>query len=301
MNQWPGVRLVVTEGWDEEGYHPPDSLHYEGRAVDVTTSDRDRAKYGMLARLAVEAGFDWVHYESRGHIHCSVKLESSVGSKFGGCFTANSTVTTPTGSKRLSDLQIGDLILAVDPYTQQAFYSEMLMFIDYNPDQKREFVRFSLISGSTFTVTPNHLVLSSEGLGQVEFAGNVKVGDRLLINSADVLREEFVSRIETVLAKGVYAPLTSAGTVVVDGVAASCYATVDSQQIAHWAFLPLRITSNLRHGLWRIWSVFSRPLRSWSSPLREKQARQEYMVGVHWYAKVLYRIGEYLIPWRLQN
>lgn len=83
-SEWGGqVRLRVTDAYDsllEHDLSQPDenrkaSLHFEGRAIDLTTWPIDPARYGRLCMLAHCAGFDWVHYEG-DHCHAAVKAES---------------------------------------------------------------------------------------------------------------------------------------------------------------------------------------------------------------------------------
>lgn len=82
--EWGGtVQLRITDAYDSLLSHDPTdsnpatrySLHYEGRAVDLTTLPVDYDRYPRLCALAICAGFDWVHNETT-HCHASIKATS---------------------------------------------------------------------------------------------------------------------------------------------------------------------------------------------------------------------------------
>ncbi|GLD46080.1 desert hedgehog protein [Lates japonicus] len=257
MNQWPGVHLRVTEAWDEDGHHPPGSLHYEGRAVDITTDDRETEKYGLLAQLAVEAGFDWVHYESKYHIHCSVKADHSVAVEKGGCFPGWARVTVAGGGqKSLSSLAPGDRVMALSG-TGQVVFSQVILFLHRDQESWSTFLSLETEDGHRLALTPHHLVFlaphcrSDSSEYQAQFASRAKAGDCVLIHAAEgPVRPSRIISVSVEESMGVYAPLTEAGTLFVDGVLASSYALVEHHRLAHWAFLPLRLLSSFNQLLW---------------------------------------------------
>ncbi|CAL1534787.1 unnamed protein product [Lymnaea stagnalis] len=367
LNQWPGVKLRVTEAWDEDGMHAENSLHYEGRAVDITTSDRDRSKYGMLARLAVEAGFDWVYYETRGHIHCSVKSDSSVAINFGGCFPPSSQVIMFSGqTKSMSELEVGDRVLSLNP-DGHLEYSDVIAFLDRDEARSALYYTLHTLSGKSVTLTPKHLIYAADlksgnvanpevsegatprfpptidatvgGLPRLTFAEDVSVGQYIFfakdfgplsttwktlphrhlpsakvsnrLNStsgylahSDALDEhtssyDRVVSIETRLIKGVYAPLTSHGTIVVDGFVTSCYAFLENVHLAHTVFAPLRGYHVIKI-FFRDWMNLFIQQFDWMNRCTYFDAyhaneTHHQTEGAHWYARILYSFAVNII------
>lgn len=279
MNTWQGVKLRVTEAWDDDGHHAKDSLHYEGRAVDITTSDKDRAKYGMLAKLAVEAGFDWVYFESRGHIHCSVKSDSSAAIKIGGCFPPLATVYAENkGTLNMADLRIGDKVLSLKADGKLGF-SEVVSFLDRNDKRSGVYYSISTSDLRTITLTDNHLIYTSTtNSSSIEsyvanYAQTVQVGQFVLVNDNNSeIRASQVTHVTSQTVTGVYAPLTNDGTIVVNGVVTSCYGIINSERIAHLSCSPLRWMHTLSKYI----------------PFISRDTEQN---GIHWYAEFLYSVG----------
>jgi hypothetical protein len=199
-------------------------------------------------------------------------VEKSESTRSGGCFDGESIVYTREGVLPISDVKIGDEILALSSDGSLQF-SEVLLFLDRDRLSPRLYYEIETESGSKISLTPSHLLFVSDDnstelskqLSRVEFAKNVQKGQFLYTSSLgdinnnnksmtimkDLSKKQFayldrIVSISTKIGTGAYAPLTREGNLIVNNVIASCYAVINDQSIAHWSFLPIRLLHNIK-------------------------------------------------------
>lgn len=195
------------------------------------------------------------------------------GKKKFGCFPASASVYAKgRGPVRVADLQAGDNLLCGDAATGSLFFSPYLGYLHVEAEEQAEYlaVRTTSSPSAALRVSPEHLVFASRGAagrrapaGTAVPARELRAGDWLSRMSCDGdLYQVQVAEVSEVVERGVYAPLTRSGTVVVDNVLCSCYVdafpqtmpgwlrrVATSHEASHGALLPLRTACRLGLGL----------------------------------------------------
>lgn len=232
---------------------------------------RSTKRYDLLLKASVQV------------VNISVSLpDHSVAAKSGGCFHGNASALLESGARKsIGDLQPGERVLSSFDAGDMVF-SEVLTFLDRDPTAHGLFFTLRTQAGSQISLTAAHLVFVSEGncsegaepvpgTLRTMHASAAQLGQCMLVSGSKTGRLSRISRVSVTVKTGLFAPLTQHGTIVVDGVAASCYAVVDQHQLAHWAFAPLRLMYSLTGSTWGQGG------------------------GVHWYSRALHWLGRKLL------
>lgn len=166
------------------------------------------------------------------------------------CFAANDLVTLQNGqTKQMKDLKVGDKVLTINK-NKQLVFDKVYGFLHREVDKDAKFLQIHLEGGRVLTLTSLHMLYKAVGNSQsVVPAYKISTGDRLFVVSENGIEIQAVSSITEIELKGIYAPVTYSGRIVVDGVLASCYAehdNMDNQKIAHFSLAPLRLKSKVR-------------------------------------------------------
>jgi len=271
-------KIFVMKSWTEsDDITTPYGLHLEGRAVIIRKfSKNPYPTLGVIAGIAVRVGFDYVSYVSRSYVYLSVKPDGSAGAIYGGCFAANNLVTLPSNATmEISRLQVGDKVRAFDRWSGNIIDSRFVGFLD---STFAPLITVTTATGDVIQLTSSHLIHVVKGDSWndviIVHASNLRVGDYIMMDSNQKLKRTRVDDVTHDVGH-VMAPLTEDGTIIVNKIAASCYAFTTSEIVAHYSMFPVR----------------------WFECCHGNHAN---VTGVHWYARLLCNFKNLFFPFFLE-
>uniref|UniRef100_A0A183BUM2 HintN domain-containing protein n=1 Tax=Globodera pallida TaxID=36090 RepID=A0A183BUM2_GLOPA len=174
------------------------------------------------------------------------------------CFAGDTLVQLVDGSqKRMDKLTMGDWVASANG--SQLLYSMVESWIHRMPSEEAEFVRLELEDGRMLKLPGKHFIYASKCTGnggyvpvekahaRMVYAEEVRLGDCVFAQDESksmALFEHRVFNIDRVQERGIYAPMTGTGDIVVHGVLASCY-NIERNNVLqksffnNWKTLPL--------------------------------------------------------------
>ncbi|CAB9527804.1 Protein hedgehog [Seminavis robusta] len=192
-------------------------------------------------------------------LECSCTAAGDGDDRFlgGACFSSSATVQVlDKGSVPMKDVAVGDRVL-----TGENRYQPIYSFGHKEQATEQQFLQIHTDLGTApVEMTADHLVFVVKGSGTQEAvrADSVRVGDRLATAAESSSLGHLVTKVSSIQKRGLYMPLTSDGTIVVDGIKTSSYVSIQDQsptfvslrayvgnfseqRIFHWWLSPLRM------------------------------------------------------------
>jgi preprotein translocase subunit YajC len=147
------------------------------------------------------------------------------------------------GKVAMKDLTVGDKVL-----TASGQYKTVFAIDHFHHTKPTEYLQIhTALDEAPLELTSRHMIFMDNKKSNPVPASHVKVGDFVQTLSGPVK----VTKIRTITRKGLYNPLTTDGTIVVDGIIASTYSTfsgteyveIDGMKLmSQHAFLHLAVT-----------------------------------------------------------
>ncbi|KAK8752022.1 hypothetical protein OTU49_011712, partial [Cherax quadricarinatus] len=172
---------------------------------------------------------------TRHHYCCSCDV--------GSCFPAHARLPTPTGATTtMGHLRTGDQVLAVDE-SGKVVPTTILGFMDRRPREAALYVTLRTSMGHNLTLSPNHVLFKSAPNSSHPvsvFGSDINIGDVIYSTNQTGIHKTEIIAIDHEVTQGAYVPLTREGTLVVEGIVVSCYASY-KHSLAHTFLAPARI------------------------------------------------------------
>uniref|UniRef100_A0A914H0B9 Hint domain-containing protein n=1 Tax=Globodera rostochiensis TaxID=31243 RepID=A0A914H0B9_GLORO len=194
------------------------------------------------------------------------------------CFSGDQLVRTARGAVRMDQLRLGDLVLSMDE--SLISFSPVVMFLHRKPSESANFVRIHTELGHRLQLTGLHLLwVGCAGRLRLIRARELRPGQCVYaLDGREMEKEKIlwrrrgnrtervwqreraeqlrmvpsrIERIEQVNDRGIYAPLTANGNILVNDVLASCHVNMAAQTLQQTFF-----------NWWRALTAFGHKIRT---------------------------------------